>query len=232
MTRPDTRQRILDGALGLFNAQSATAVSTNHIADELNMSPGNLYYHFHSRDDIIEALFERYESEMQAILQPPDLPVADPPGTWVFLHLVFETIARYRFIYWELNRLLSGHTSWRRRFGRIMERKVLTSRAYCEGLRTAGYLSATDDDLQALAENIALLTTFWLNYEYVRGVSRLDDAAINLGIRRVFTLVAAWLTPDARDYLEGISRQYRDAPPMSSAADSLEAAPGHRSTGS
>ena len=53
------RQRIIDAALMLFNDQGTGAVSTNHIADAAGISPGNLYYHFRNKEEIIRVLFER-----------------------------------------------------------------------------------------------------------------------------------------------------------------------------
>ena len=54
-----TREKILDTALTLFNNEGTAAVSTNHIAEAAGISPGNLYYHFKNKEEIIRELFER-----------------------------------------------------------------------------------------------------------------------------------------------------------------------------
>ena len=62
-----TKERILDASLALFNELGERKVTTNHIASHLQISPGNLYYHFKNKQAIIFALFERYEERVLEI---------------------------------------------------------------------------------------------------------------------------------------------------------------------
>src|SRR3546814_3536426 len=101
LTRPptmarDTRQRILDCALAMFNAQGEPTVTTNHIADALEISPGNLYYHFRNKDDIIEQLFARFDARMADALAAPDGRLPGPEDICLQLHLALEAIWDYR----------------------------------------------------------------------------------------------------------------------------------------
>jgi AcrR family transcriptional regulator len=53
------RDRIMDVAAGLFLQQGYRATSLRHIAGAVGMKAGSLYYHFASKDDLLEAIFRR-----------------------------------------------------------------------------------------------------------------------------------------------------------------------------
>lgn len=65
-----TKERILLGALDLFNVDAASEVTTNDIARTLKMSPGNLYFHYKNKEQIIRELFKRLALETIQIWKP------------------------------------------------------------------------------------------------------------------------------------------------------------------
>ena len=65
-----TKERILLGALDLFNHDTATEVTTNDLARSLKMSPGNLYFHYKNKEQIVRELFKRLASETASIWKP------------------------------------------------------------------------------------------------------------------------------------------------------------------
>ena len=64
-----TKDKIIATAIKLFNLHGTKAISTNHIAKEMGISPGNLYYHFRSKKDIIRSIANKFSSELGSILQ-------------------------------------------------------------------------------------------------------------------------------------------------------------------
>ena len=67
-----TAERILEVTLELFNRFGEPNVSTTLISAELGISPGNLYYHYPAKDELVNALFARYEAELNELLGAAD----------------------------------------------------------------------------------------------------------------------------------------------------------------
>jgi AcrR family transcriptional regulator len=203
-----TRERILETALKLFNDFGEPNVTTTVIADEMEISPGNLYYHFHSKDEIVNALFADYEKEIEPLLTAPG---SRPQGTediWLFLHLLFETIWKFRFFYRDINDLLTRNRLVETHFQRILEHKESTAITVCEGLAASGTLTATAGEIRALATNMSVVATFWLSFEHARRPRGEPD--IGRGVYQVMSLAAPYLQGEARRLLEKLSGEYVD----------------------
>ena len=209
-----TRERILDASLAMFNAAGEPNVTTNHIADELGISPGNLYYHFRNKDDIVEQLFLRYEARIDEALLVPRDRLPNLEDVWLQLHLVFECMWDYRFLYRDLVDILSRNRKLRTHFARILARAGASTRAVLGGLAQGGIVRATADEIHATAENVLLVTTFWLNFNAVRGNSDLGRIApsqedLTHGIYQVMLLIAPFLRDAERVHLNTLAQAYR-----------------------
>lgn len=202
-----TRQRILDASLSMFNAQGEPNVTTNHIADELEISPGNLYYHFRNKDDIIEQLFAVYEQRMDAALVAPEDRLPGLEDVWLQLHQVFECIWDYRFLYRDLVDILSRNRRLRMRFARILRRADEQAHTAMRGLVQAGVMRASAEELDAAATNVLVIATFWMNYAAARG-DKDEHASIHAGIVQVMMLIAPFLRDAERVHLHTLTRAY------------------------
>ena len=207
-----TRDRILHTSLQLFNEFGEPNVTTNHIADEMDISPGNLYYHFRNKEQIVYLLFEQFEGRIGEILEAPRNRTPDMEDMWLYMHLVFEIMWKYRFLYRDLNNLLSRDRKLHTHFRRIIERKIRTAVDICGGLVETGVMEASAEELKALAANVALVTTFWLNFQgtLVRHGRGAESENIGQGIYQVMSLVVPFLQGEARDLLQHLSRDYLD----------------------
>ena len=220
-----TRSRILAASLGLFNDLGEANVTTGMIAAELGMSPGNLYYHFRNKDQIVEQLFARFAERIDV---QPSAGLSGPAprdahwgpeaieDLWLYLHLMFEGIWEYRFLYRNLDDLVARSRRLRERFNRIGERKFGAVVALCEQLVRARAMRASPAEIRTLARNVLVVATYWLNYRALGsgrapGASPADDsAALGQGAYQVMALIAPYLQGDARRHLDRLGRNYID----------------------
>jgi TetR/AcrR family transcriptional repressor of nem operon len=62
MSEADTRTLILDAAQGLVQRLGANAVSYQHLSEAVGIRKASIHYHFPAKQDLIEALIERYHA--------------------------------------------------------------------------------------------------------------------------------------------------------------------------
>jgi AcrR family transcriptional regulator len=204
-----TRELILETALAMFNEQGEPNVTTNHIADELGISPGNLYYHYRNKDDIIGQLFARYERRIDEVMVTAGDRLPNLEDVWLQLHLVFECMWDYRFVYRDLLNILSRNRKLRLHFARILKRASENAATVMRGLATAGILRASADEIRATAENIVLVASFWLNFDAVRHAKRESGQLdIGRGIHQVMMLIAPFLRDSERLHLNTLAGAY------------------------
>ena len=118
-----TAERILDTTLELFNRFGEPNVSTTLISAELGISPGNLYYHYPAKEELITKLYDRYDDALTELLRAAD-DVSDVEDAWLFFHMLFELIWSYRFLYRDLNDLLSNNRKLESHFQFVLQRKT------------------------------------------------------------------------------------------------------------
>ncbi len=208
-----TRDRILLKSLALFNEQGERSVTTNHIASALNISPGNLYYYFRSKEDIIFAIFLRYEQSMvEALSVPPDRTVTymDKIG---YFEAIFRQLWEYRFLHRDLAHLLEESPRLRESY-RQFARKVM-AQAYLvyNALREAKLINASEQDVRAMIVNIWIVTTSWASFVVSSGFFgeevMLNQQLLRRGIYQIICLEAPYLQGEALEKLPELLAQYR-----------------------
>jgi AcrR family transcriptional regulator len=205
-----TRERILETALDLFNRHGEPSVTTAHIADEMNISPGNLYYHFRNKDEIIGELFGAYEESVAPLFTLPAGRAADVEDLWLLLHLLFERMWQFRFVFRDLDEIASRNRKVASRFADLVRRGERTVIELCEGMVAAGTMHATPREIAALASNVVLVATYGLSFQRLASGtdSPRQEASLDRAAWRVLALVSPFLEGEARALIERLGDEY------------------------
>jgi AcrR family transcriptional regulator len=208
-----TAERILEVTLDLFNRFGEPNVSTTLISAELNISPGNLYYHYPAKDELINALFGHYERELLELLGAADN-VGNVEDAWLFFHMLIELIWKHRFLYRDLNDLLSKNRKLETHFQSVLERKGQAMRAVLSGLQLGGALKMQAREAAPTANAMVVLLSYWLSYEYVRDPRHALEpeqagAALMRGAFHVLSLLLPYLEGNSREHLFALAGKYQ-----------------------
>jgi len=194
-----TRDKIIETAIQLFNERGTKGVTTNHIAAAAGISPGNLYYHFRNKENIIRAVFEQMDTD--GLAQYQHVLEQFQPGTVEAIERTFLMIQsfnwRYRFFKRELTALIMNDPLLRDSFGRTHHTMLGVIRQSNERAVAIGTLKPmTEKEMALFTEAIWLVALFWLNYLEVGGED-IDDETLSRGIDLLRTMIRPHLTQEA-----------------------------------
>jgi AcrR family transcriptional regulator len=206
-----TREKILQTSLLLFNEEGESHVTTVDIANEMDISPGNLYYHFKGKEVIIDNLYGRFDDCLGEILHAPLKKEIKMEDSWYFLYVVFEEMYQYRFIYQNLSDLLQRYETINKRFRKLLNLKFLTAMSIIESLRVGNILSIDDSSTEVLVNNIVMTVTYWIAYENLRDSKLSKEKLLHNGVFQVLSLVGPYLSDGKQEYRNFCRQFYQDA---------------------
>ncbi|GAA6134559.1 TetR/AcrR family transcriptional regulator [Oceaniserpentilla sp. 4NH20-0058] len=207
-----TRDRIIQASLELFNEQGERNITTNHIAAHLEISPGNLYYHFKNKQQIIFDIYLEYESKVDENLQLPHGRALTVNDKLEYLQKIFQGLWDYRFLHRDLQYLLQHDPDLHKRYNIFFKRCLNRTEAIYIGLRAANIISASDEEIRSVALNTWILVTSWFGFMHtnllVSGESLEESRELlNAGIYQIFALERPYLTPDYVQPVANIAKQ-------------------------
>ena len=209
MARRDTRELILQTSLALFNEQGEPNVTTNQIADEADISPGNLHYHFRRKQDIVEELFTRFAEIVVPLFEVPDSGPSDPEALWFRVHLIIEAKGQFRFIYRNLSDISERMPQVDRALRALVSREEKAILGLLLGLESNGALMVTDAQRMMLFEQVLLTFTYWIPFADQFDPDGMASGAAQVrAIARIFLLLVPYLQGDWQSGVESLAADY------------------------
>ena len=195
-----TRDKIIQASIELFNENGERNITTNHIAAHLGISPGNLYYHFRNKEDIIYSIYEEYARKLLLDTFPKVSAETKPLDTIIsYMDTVFQVMSKFHFFYANLPVLLARSPELRAKYVEVQSSISERVGNMLISLRDANMITFADDELPDLVVILRLVNTFWLSFYQTQTVDvKINEAIFYQGVLKILVIIKPYTTPEAR----------------------------------
>ncbi len=211
MASKETQSRIISKSIELYNQHGTRSISTNRIADECEISRGNLHYHFRTKEEIIQAIFSQIDKQMDEHWYDDHL-----HPTLEHMHLMFsrqmKMIWDYRFFYRELTTLLHNDPHLKTRFMDNRRKRVREVAAFFKAMLDAGMIEVKNG--QAEFDSLILISWLisdqWLPYLDMNDLE-LNEESVRKGFDLIFQILEPCFTAKANQGMQHLLQKNRDS---------------------
>jgi AcrR family transcriptional regulator len=204
-----TRNRILLMALSLFNEAGVAKTTTNHIADELDISPGNLHYHFRTKADLVAAIVAEFEADSRVAITPPGTTPVSIDDIWVFMHLLLERLSMYRFLFRDFETVTAEFPDVEPKLRRFVVSLAGNVALHLLNLEESGALKTTAGDRLILGRSIVVQMLFSERLDALTGVAVQDDNSTVRAAQSVLHLLLPYLKGNNAELVRALLDDYR-----------------------
>ncbi|MDX1292880.1 MAG: TetR/AcrR family transcriptional regulator [Hyphomonas sp.] len=206
-----TRDRILQVSLLLFNEEGEAGQTAVDLSNALDISPGNLYYHFKGKDAIIHALFDRFEEEMRIILNGSRGGFESLEDSWIYLYVILEEIYDFRFFYRDLGVLLDRYPDLARRFRALLAQMRAALVRMFDDLMAGSVLQLDPRLREILTDQVMTTLTFWLAEDHLNADRHDGPSLIHKTVLQVMCLIPPYMGDRGVDVLADLFEHYDSA---------------------
>lgn len=204
-----TKERIVQASLELFNEFGANAITTNHIAAHLGISPGNLYYHFRNKEDIIRSIFANYVEQMDAsfIVEGSELSVDQLAQ---HADQAVKNVWEYRFFYASISDILARDDELKKDYVALSLRQVQKDKDLVLALRASNVIQIEEDEIDDLLMLLRLVEVFDVTFLRALSSSSTAEADANDCVVRLLGVLRPYVTSEAKTEFLSLQQSYRN----------------------
>ena len=193
-----TAKRILDTAIALFNHHGVQNVAVSEIAAQLEISPGNLTYHYRRKEDLVLAAFDALMQQLKLALQSPPA-VLSAQRSAENLQRTLQLLWDYRFFYNAITYLLTNN--------RQLMQEFAEARVWVLDALTGDLQRLTEHKLfravrppnshALLAANIWALLLDWLRLAHIEAPTQAvpSGSSLHRAAMSLWSLCEPWMEP-------------------------------------
>ena len=189
------RERILEASLRLMNDEGAPAAGTSRIAQMLGISPGNLYYHFRNREEIVRALFESLDADFRAMMTQDIVQPISSSRFAAFYLRSFDVAWRYRFFFGGLQHLLRQDEELAEAYRGLQSWAIDALEGIVRQLARDGSMIRPQgrNGFRSLALNTWLIWMNWVRFVQISGRAEVRRSDMIAGVNQIFDLLVPYL---------------------------------------
>ena len=192
----------------LFNEHGEPNTTTNQIADEVDISPGNLHYHFHRKSELVEALLAEFQADARHVLAPPADNQATIADFLAFVHLLLEVLSAYRFLFRDMATLTSAYPKTRHALRGFSKGLTATIQLYVEALRSDEQLLIDDKEVGFLCRNLVVVALFSERYDEVCDKAMTPDLSALNAVRGILGMLMPYSSTEAKPVFDDLTSFY------------------------